>query len=62
MIVVETRFLLADDVIVYTGETVVRSYADSKTPKGKRTVELNRNGVLIRKEWGAYTKIGVKRS
>jgi hypothetical protein len=62
MIVVETRFLLANDVIAYTGETVIRTYADSKTPKGKRIVELNRNGVLVRKEWGAYTKIGVKRS
>jgi hypothetical protein len=60
MLAVETRWLRPGD-LVYTGETVIRQYADSKTTKGKRTVELNRDGVLVRKEWNAGTTITVWR-
>ena len=51
---VQARYLQIGD-IVGSGETVVRTFMDSMTPKGKINVLLYKDDRTRFSEWGIYT-------
>jgi hypothetical protein len=54
------RYLMPGDV-TGSGETVIKTSAGTKTPRGKIEIVLEKNGHRRLAVWGASTIIGVQR-
>jgi hypothetical protein len=57
--VVRASQLQPGDVLWPTMRTIVGTYADSKTPKGKLEVVWKHQGSNLRSTWGANTTVSI---